>query len=318
MSCGLANSRKAGGKERASGFVLVCFLRIPFLLVMTMLVILASTALSLPLFSAPGLLIQDAFEKKPDPKWVSRFGRRYLDKAEFGAEVIVEHVYRVGRGVDVVKIVPVEVIFNTLPSAMARRDEHLLFAFSEHFMPGTRLFLLMKRFGSDNRLTVLYRLSHLERDYKDKLDLVRRYVQIETMNDKQARHEAFVALVLANVADESEWIRKNSLHELEGLLDGKLTTFTSGDVEYLKGIEAEADNPIFEKWISRLIDKMEPASVEGPPTLGKTRKEGDGKEPKKDKIKQKDGKNGNEKDNEDGKDEKSSEKTDKKPGARHP
>jgi hypothetical protein len=200
---------------------------------------------------------------------VTRFGQRYLKEAELVAEVTVQQVYQMGLGVDVAKIRLDQVILNRLPRWLQKRSEHLVLATRDQFMVDTRLLLILKRFGREARLTTIHRLSQVDAHYKDKAYLIRAYIKIEALPQVVQKREALARLVVQNMGHTSEWVRLNSLFELEGMLEDGKWVFTTGDVAHLKSMEGEAKPATFKKSLLDARVKMAEQAVEGPPLLKK-------------------------------------------------
>jgi hypothetical protein len=184
-------------------------------------------------FVAAGPLAAQKPKKAVEP--VSMFGKDHLRGVELIAEVTVGHIYHMGMGVDVVKIRLDRTIMNRLPSTMAGRSEQLVLAHQEQFIAGTKLLLFLQRYNRSERLTTMHRISHLEKNYKDKVRLIEEYVRIEGLAGVKARLDALVRMVFKNLEDESYWIQCYSVYELEGLIREKSWKFTTGDVAYLAG-----------------------------------------------------------------------------------
>jgi hypothetical protein len=219
---------------------------------------------------------------------LSRFGNKQLKGVELIAEITVGRIYRMGLGVDVVKIRVDRTLLNRLPPSMAGQPEQLVLAHQNEFTQGTNLLVFLQRYNRSERLTTLHRISHLEKNYKDKVRLIEAYVGIESMRDEKARLEALVRMVLTNLEDDSFWIRCYSTWELDGLIENKMWKFTSGDVAYLEGIEKDANNPAFKKYVADAREQMAAMAVEGPPSIEMET----GKNVKKEKKEAGDGENG--------------------------
>lgn len=209
-------------------------------------------------------------EDEPDVKQpLSLFGQRYLKEAELAAEVVVGKVYNLGMGVDVVRVKLGRVIYNQLPVELARRSEQLVLAYRDEFKEGTQLFLILKRFGEGDRLQAIHRLSHLEKHYTAKIDLMAAYIAVEQLEDGPKKVEALVSMVLENLRHESVWYRQNGLFELKGLVDQKSYPFTRGDVEYLMRVANDSEDNNLKKDLTALCEIMTESAVEGPCILEK-------------------------------------------------
>jgi hypothetical protein len=199
-------------------------------------------------------------------------------EAQLVAEVRVERIYQMGMGVDVAKIHLEHVILNKLPPDLARRKEHLVLAFREEFTPGTRLLLVLKRFDEGGRLIKIGRISHLDRNYKDKVFLIREYVRIEQLPAGKGRLATLVRLLLEQLKEGSEYVRWECLKELEALLKAEGYPFTKGDVGYLEAVEATWEKPSLRRALTRLRESMAQSAVEGPPLIKEREENGSKKE----------------------------------------
>jgi len=168
-----------------------------------------------------------------------------------------------GKGVDVAKIHLDRVLLNRLPSALSHRFEHLLLAFRDELKKGTKLCLVAKRFDTSERLVKIHRLSRLEKNYPSKIRLMEDYIRVENLPNKE-RPKALVKVVLTNLADESTWIRWNSLYEIKGLLENKIWAFTTGDLAYLEKIKKTIDKDTMKASYEEVIQLMTPHVKEGP------------------------------------------------------
>lgn len=207
--------------------------------------------------------------------YISRFGQRELRDAEVVAEIRVDRIYHLGMGVDVVKVNVEKEIMNRLPREWRGRKSYLVLAHRGQFIKGTRLSLLMKRYGASDRMAVIDRLSRVDKNYKDKVRLIQAYVRVENIPNARARLKALVEMVMKNLKDESQWVQRNGLYELEGLIEEKKWPFTTGDVAYLQKIEEEAENRDFMENMAEVREKMASQANEGPCVLEKS-KEGEG------------------------------------------
>jgi len=216
---------------------------------------------------------QASYAQENQENTLSRFGRRHLKEATLVAVVVVENIYHVGMGVDVVKVRLRETLLSRMRATLKKRKEHLVLAHKDEFTKGTELLLALKPFGSSDRLVTIYRLSHLDKHYKDKIRLFKEYTRIEAIPDKKRGLKEFVGVVLNMLRDESTWIKWFTLGELEVLIIDKKWKFTSGDVDFLQSVEENEDIPGIKKSLARIRELMAKIAVDGPPLVGEPKKE---------------------------------------------
>jgi hypothetical protein len=203
--------------------------------------------------------------EKQDAGPVSRFAKRYLVETELAAEVLVGRVYHLGMGVDVVNIHLEQVFLNRLPKGLAKRDPQLVLAYRNEYKEGTRLFLLLKRYGSGGRLSVMHRLSHVEKNYQEKLGLIRAYIDVEQIDDPEERLQAFAKLLLENLGSGSTWTEWNSLYELRGLLEDEAYVFTEDEMAAIDRIREGAKDGDFKAALAAFCDALAGKTLESPP-----------------------------------------------------
>ncbi len=212
-------------------------------------------------------IAQSPSQKLRDDRPVSRFGKESLVDVELIAEVTVVRIYRMGLGVDVVKIKLDQVILNRLPPKLSKQPEPLMLAHHGQYTADTRLLLFLKRCRNSERLVSLHRISHLDINYKEKIRMIREYVRIENIPNRKARVEALVKTALEYLKDDSYWIRCNCAKELDDLVKSGEWRFTRGDVAYLENIEKEAEKPVCKRLIAAVREKMASGAEEGPPFI---------------------------------------------------
>jgi hypothetical protein len=195
---------------------------------------------------------------------LSRFAKRYLVETELAAEVSIERIYRLGMGVDVVNVRLEQVFLNRLPKDMAKRNPQLVLAYRNEYKEGTRLFLLLKRYGSGGRLTVLHRLSRVEKNYQEKLGLIRSYIDIEKIVDPGERLSAFAKLLLENLKSRSSWTRWNSLYELRGLHEDQAHVFSGDETAAIHAVRDSAKEGGFRTALTAFCDALAGEAQDGP------------------------------------------------------
>lgn len=217
------------------------------------------------LLACAGFAVQDEIQGIRNP--VTRFGGVFLAKADLVAEVHVNRVYQLGMGVDVVKVRLDRVLFSRLPESLEKRAEQMVLAHRGEFREDTGLLLVLKRFGSGDRLIAIHRISNLEKFYEDKVALVEEYIRIERMPDRKAKLRAFVEMLFTNLEKESLWLKSSGVKELYWLVEEKGYVFTTGDVEYVTRLEESAKIEPFKRSLSALREAMSAGAEEGPPAV---------------------------------------------------
>lgn len=207
-------------------------------------------------------------QKKKSKAYLTRFANECLKDAELVAEIHVNRVYRMGMGVDVVKVKVKNVLFNILPKPLKDHKEQLILANTKEFTKGTDLLLVLKRYQGGDRLSVVHRLSILDGNYAAKVRLIKKYLKIEFLPKKDKLNTLMVTL-MKNLKDESVWIQWNSIKELSHVLDKKLWEFTTGDVEYLERLASDTEKPDLKNSILRIRDTMASNAKKGPSILNK-------------------------------------------------
>lgn len=227
-------------------------------------------AIFLPLCA---FLPQDPPDREKKKPAVSRFAQRYLVETELAAEVKVIKIIHLGMGVDVVTLDLKRTVLDRLPKGMAGKKTHLLLAHRDEFVEGTKLFLLLKRYGSGDRLTSLHRLSSVEKNYDEKVGLIEQYIAVEQIKGRKERIRAFAALVLKNLNIETSWTRWNSIYELNGLLEGEDYDFTTGDVSYIEHLLKDEKDEGFRDALDQACGVMASRARAGPPLVEIPREE---------------------------------------------
>jgi hypothetical protein len=219
------------------------------------------------LLACAGLAVQDENPGIRNP--VTRFGGVFLSKSDLVAEVHVNRVYRLGMGVDVVRVRLDRVLYSRLPADLERRAEQMVLSHRGEFREDTGLLLVLKRFGSGDRLITIHRISNLEKYYEDKVALVEDYIRIERMPHGKAKRKAFVKMLFLNLKKKSPWLQGSGVKELDWLLEEKRYTFTTGDVAYLERVEATMENEPLKRSLRTLREAVSAVAVEGPAAVEK-------------------------------------------------
>jgi hypothetical protein len=174
-------------------------------------------------------------QSKPE-KYITRFGAQYLEGVDVVAEVEVGKIRSLGMAVDVVTMNPQRILIPP-PSAGKRKAEPLLVLSNRgKYVKGMRFMVFLELYGSGARYVTKQRLSFADKDYKEKVRLIEAYIAVEGIKKIEERVKALKAMLLENIGDASDWVRWNTLDELEKLVKERAAVFTRVDVERIDAV----------------------------------------------------------------------------------
>lgn len=184
-------------------------------------------------------------------RYLTRFGERYLAGVDVVAEVEVASTRELGMAVDVVTLAPRRFLVPKGIKVTKKTRPLTVLANRGHYVKGTRFVVFLERYGSDRRgsgqggsgqggflqrYVTRQRLSFLDKDYKDKIRLIEGYIAVERIAELDDRARALKALLLDNVGDPSDWVRWNTLDELEKLVKERAALFEKADADRLEAV----------------------------------------------------------------------------------
>jgi len=191
-------------------------------------------------------------DEKDRNRFISSFGKSYLAEAHIVAEVEVEKVWTAGLGVTVARMRLKTVLYDELTPEARKKVPVLVLCHKGEFVEGIHLLLFLGRFRGGGRCVCQHRRSMLDHYYHDKVRLIGDYIAVEKIADRVERQREFKRLLLKNMNDRSPWIRWNSLHELDGLIESKRVIFTKEDADTLAAAAREVNSESFRKALQRI------------------------------------------------------------------
>jgi len=188
--------------------------------------------------------------------FLTLFGKRYLKGVDVVAEVDVGRVSRIGTAVEVAALVPRRIFLDRAPRARRREKGFLIMCNRGEFVEGSRFLLFLKRYGSGMMYVVCERLPFLDENYKEKVRLIKAYIDIEKISGLAARRKALKDLLLDAVGDPSEWVRWNAVYELESLAKEGRVSFSEADIGRISGLEKKNVSPSYRKKLEKILDAI--------------------------------------------------------------
>ncbi len=196
-------------------------------------------------------------------KYLTSFGKRYLAGIHVVAEVRVEKVSFLGRGVAVVRLKPVEIFLDYLTPRQREERPLIVISMMKDYVEGAGYLVFLAQYSSGRRYITKQCLSVKDSDYGAKLRLVREYISIEKIKDRRKRGGALKTLLLKNIGDASSWVRWNSCYELRMLVRNGTVLFTRRDADVVasnaKRKAAESDEEIsssYRESLTRIRDEI--------------------------------------------------------------
>jgi hypothetical protein len=202
----------------------------------------------LALFCA--LIPPDTQETRSE-RYLTRFGERYLAGVDVVAEVEVASTRELGMAVDVVTLVPKRFLVPKGIKITKKTRPLTVLSNRGHYVKGTRFLVFLERYGTgrrgsgrggsnkfdfNRRFVTRQRLAFLDKDYKEKLRLIEGYIAIERIAKIEDRAQALKVLLLDNIGDPSDWVRWNTLDELEKLVKERAALFEMADADRLDAV----------------------------------------------------------------------------------
>lgn len=211
--------------------------------------------LSFLVLLGPPLAAQKARSGPPKP--LTLFGRQHLEDIQVVAEVTVGSIRNAGMGIEVVTLVPSQILLDHLSPAERRSKALLAFVNSGDLKKGTKLLAFLSLFGSGRWYRIRHRLLVLDESYNDKKRLIQAYIAVEGTKNRVRALADLKDLLLAGIADESSWIRWNTIRELAALVrqNGKL--FGEKDLARIDAIHKAPLSSTFQKELARIRAAIE-------------------------------------------------------------
>jgi len=206
--------------------------------------------LSIIAFGTSALVAQDG--KSGTSGLLTLFGRQHLKDADVVAEVKVGKVRSAGMGIEVATLSPFNILFDHLDRKERRARGLLVFASSGELKEGTQLMVFLSRFGSGRWYRIRHRLLLLDEDYDVKKRLISAYIAVETARDRSHALADLKELLLEGIGDESDWIRWNTVRELDALVRERGELFVEKDRKRITALVTARYTSSYRKKLSQI------------------------------------------------------------------
>jgi hypothetical protein len=142
---------------------------------------------------------------------------RPLAKAERIVVAKAEAVTELPLGATVVRCTVVEPILPPSSAPPRKPESVVVLANRGEFVAATEYVLFLARFGDGGRYVALARIAAGDRDYEAKCRVLRQFAAVDRLEPETAREAKIRDLLVANLEDQSSFVRWNAIQELRAL-----------------------------------------------------------------------------------------------------